>query len=90
MLVAVLFQDSVPHARFGSSDTSYVPIAADIIGGPWGVPVRLRYAAGFDTVLATTLGNRREDRLGVAVFVQDTATKAVLQTVVTRKLARQD
>ncbi|MFO7674978.1 MAG: hypothetical protein R6X12_01470 [bacterium] len=89
MLVAVVFQDSVTRVRFGSTDTSYVPIAADIIGGPWGVPVRLRYATELDTVLATPYRGWRQDRLGVAVFVQDTATRAVMQTVVTRKLARE-
>lgn len=88
MLVAVLFQDSVGFAYPGSPDTFFVPIAVDVIGGPWGVPVRPRYAVELDTVLTAGLGNWRTDRLGVAVFIQDTATKRVMQTAVTRKLAR--
>jgi hypothetical protein len=86
MLVAVLFADSVAHVRLGSTDTGYAPVAVDVVGGPWGVPVRLKYATDLDTVLSTALGNWPQDRLGAAVFVQDTATKAVLQTVVTRKV----
>lgn len=86
MLVAVVFADSVMHTRLGSPDTGYAPVAVDVVGGPWGVPVRLRYATELDTVLSTALGNWPQDRLGVAVFVQDTATRAVLQSVVTRKV----
>jgi len=89
MLVPVLFQDSVGHEIWGTQDTMYVPIACDVIGGPWGVPVSPRYAVEFDTVLTATLGNWRTDRLGVAVFVQDTATRAVMQSVVTRKIVRE-
>ena len=88
MLVPVLFHDSFPELYFGSEDTFFVPIAVDVIGGPWGVPVRLRYATGFDTVFTATMRNWQKDRLGVAVFIQDTTTKRVMQTVVTRKLAR--
>ncbi|MFO7638697.1 MAG: hypothetical protein R6X14_05310 [bacterium] len=88
MLVPVLFLDSVGHYSL-SGDTAYAPIAVEVIGGPWGVPARLRYATDFDTVFAVPAGNWREDRLGVAVFIQDTTTKQVMQTVVTRKLARQ-
>ncbi len=85
MLVAVLFEDSIAHPGF-SGDTVYVPIVRDVIGGAWGVPVHLRYATEFDTVLEATLGNWREGYMGVAVFVQDTATKQVLQSVIARKI----
>lgn len=87
MLVPVLFQDSVGFAYPGQ-DTFFVPIAVDVIGGPWGVPVRPRYATEFDTVFTAPLGNWNQDRLGVAVFIQDTTTKRIMQTTVTRKLAR--
>jgi hypothetical protein len=86
MLVTVLFADSVMHTRLGSSDTGYAPVAVDVVGGAWGVPVRLAYATEFDTVVSAALGNWPQDRLGAAVFVQDTSTKAVLQTVTTRKV----
>ncbi len=85
MLVAVLFEDSVPHRSF-VGDTAYVPIAVDVIGSPWGVPVSLAYATPFDTVLTAELGNWRQDYLGVAVFVQDTTTREVLQSVTRRRI----
>jgi len=84
MLVAVVFEDSVAHA--GLSDSiAYAPIARDIAGGPWGVPVSFTFPNGFDTTLSFELGNWREDYLGVAVFVQDTATREVLQSVTRRR-----
>lgn len=86
MLVGVVVADSVAHTRLGSPDTGYAPVAVDVIGGPWGVPVNLRYATELDTLISTPLGNWPLDRIGVAVFVQDTSTKEVLQTVTKRKL----
>lgn len=85
-LVAVLYEDSVPHPAARGGDTVYVPVAVDVIGGPWGVPVSLQYATPFDTVLETPLGDWRRDYLGVAVFVQDTATREVLQSAVLKRI----
>jgi hypothetical protein len=48
--------------------------------------VSLRYATPFDTVLEATLGNWRREFLGVAVFVQDTATREVLQSVTRKRI----
>jgi hypothetical protein len=80
MLVAVMYEDSIAHRGFSDS-IAYAPIARDVAGGPWGVPVHFTFPNGFDTTLSVELGNWREDYLGVAVFVQDTATKEVLQSV---------
>lgn len=86
MLVAVLYEDSVGHPGIGGGDSVYVPIAVDVIGGPWGVPVSLQYATPFDTLLEAPLGDWRRDYLGVAVFVQDTATREVLQSAVMKRI----
>jgi hypothetical protein len=84
MLVAVMFEDSVSHRAVGG-DTAYVPIAREVAGGPWGVPVGFEFPQAFDTTFNIELGNWRDDYLGIAVFVQDTATKEVLQSVTRRR-----
>ncbi len=84
MLVAVVFEDSIAHPGFTDS-IAYAPIARDVAGGPWGVPVSFTFPNGFDTTFSIELGNWHEDYLGVAVFVQDTATKEVLQSVTRRR-----
>ena len=84
MLVAVLFEDSVAHEAVGG-DTAYVPIAREVAGGPWGVPVVFEFPTPLDATFNIELGSWREDYLGIAVFVQDTATKEVLQAVTRRR-----
>jgi hypothetical protein len=83
MLVAVIYEDSVPYISSLGPDTVYARFCARrVIGGTWGIPVTLRLGTDCDTVLTTPLDpvwNR--SRLGVAVFVQDTSSLRVMQSV---------
>lgn len=86
-LVAVVYEDSVAFERF-PGDTVWVRMLARAVAADtWGIPLTLRFGQEFDTVLEVSLGPWRADRLGVAAFVQDTATKEVLQAVVRHRIA---
>jgi hypothetical protein len=82
MLVAVVFEDSAPFYSMLRGDTSYVPFCARcVIGDTWGVPLKLRLGTDYDSVLTTPLGAWNRSHIGVAVFVQDTSSLRVLQSV---------
>ena len=82
MLVAVIYEDSVPYISLLSGDTVYARFCArHVVGDTWGMPVTLSLGTDYDTVLATPLDpvwNR--SRLAAAVFVQDTSSLRVLQS----------
>lgn len=82
MLAAIVFEDSAPYYQPLGGDTAYARFCArKVLGDTWGVPVRFTFGTDFDTVLTTPIGSWRREHLGVAVFVQDTATNRVLQSV---------
>ena len=82
MLVAVVYEDSVPYISPLGPDTVYARFCArHVIGGTWGIPVTLRLGTDFDTVLTTPDSTWNRSRLGAAVFVQDTSSLRVLQSV---------
>ena len=82
MLVAVIYEDSTPYRSQVGGDTAYARYCARcVIGDTWGVPLRLHFGTDFDTVLNTSLGTWNRSRLGAAVFVQDTSSLRVLQSV---------
>lgn len=81
MLVAVVYEDSVPYVSM-LGDTAYARFCARcVIGDTWGVPLTLRLGTDYDTVLTTPLGAWNRSHLGAAVFVQDTSSLRVLQSV---------
>lgn len=82
MLVAVVFEDSAPYYSVLRQDTAYARFCARrVIGDTWGIPLALHLGADFDTVLTTPFGDWNRSRLGAAVFVQDTSSLRVLQSV---------
>jgi len=82
MLVAVVYEDSAPYYSMLRQDTAYVRFCARcVIGDTWGVPLSLRFGTDYDTVLTTPLGDWNRSRLGAVVFVQDTSSLRVLQSV---------
>lgn len=82
MLVAVVYEDSVPYRSLVGGDTAYARFCArSVIGDTWGVPVTLRLGTDYDTVLTAPVGNWSRSHLGAAVFVQDTSNMRVLQSV---------
>ncbi len=89
VLVAVLFEDSIPYeSGIHQGDTAYARmVVRNVIADTWGIPVTLEYGVEFDTTFEAALGDWRQDKLGVAAFVQDTATKQVLQSVVKYRLS---
>lgn len=82
VLVAVVYEDSAPYYSPIRGDTGYARFCARrVIGDTWGIPMTLRFGTDFDTVLTTPLGAWNRSRLGAAVFVQDTSSLRVLQSV---------
>jgi hypothetical protein len=82
MLVAVIYEDSAPYYSVLRQDTDYVRFCARrVVGDTWGVPLTLRLGTEYDTVLTTPLGTWNRSHLGAAVFVQDTSSLRVLQSV---------
>jgi len=82
MLVAVVYEDSAPYYSMLRQDTAYARYCARrVIGDTWGIPLALRFGVNYDTVLTTPLGAWNRPHLGVAVFVQDTGSLRVLQSV---------
>lgn len=92
MLVGVVFEDSIPYvSQLHQGDTVYTRLVVrEIIADTWGVPISVEFPVEFSTTLGATLGEWRTDMLGVAAFVQDTATKKVLQSVVQYRLMTAD
>jgi hypothetical protein len=85
-LVAVVYEDSVPYVNF-AGDTLYARLVARrVLADTWGIPLHLTFGQDFDTTLRTPAAGWRPDRLGAAVFVQDVGTRAVMQSVVRRRL----
>jgi hypothetical protein len=81
MLVAVVFEDSVPYRSLVGGDTAYARFCARaVIGDTWGTPLTLQFGTDYDTVLSAPVGNWSLSHLGVAVFVQDTSNMRVLQS----------
>jgi hypothetical protein len=79
-LLAVACEDSAPY--LWGSDTHYVRFCArEAIGGTWGVPLALQLGTDYDTVLTAPLGAWDRSHLGAAVFVQDTSSLRVIQSV---------
>jgi hypothetical protein len=82
MLVAVVYEDSAPFFSALRQDTAYVRYCARcVIGDTWGVPLQLSFGQDYDTVLTAPLGAWNRSHLGAAVFVQDTSSLRVLQSV---------
>lgn len=80
MLVAVVYEDSVPYISLGHQ--AYARFCArTVIGDTWGVPVTLRFGTDYDTVLTTPVGSWNPSHIGAAIFVQDTSNMRVLQSV---------
>jgi hypothetical protein len=85
MLVAVIYEDSAPYAYLGGA-THYIRFCArGVIGGTWGIPLALRLGTDYDTMLTAPLGEWDRSHLGAAVFVQDTSSLRVIQSVVKRR-----
>jgi hypothetical protein len=82
MLVAVVYEDSAPFYSLLRQDTAYARFCVRcVVGDTWGVPLTLRLGTDYDTVLTTPLGAWNRAHLGAAVFVQDTSSLRVLQSV---------
>jgi hypothetical protein len=82
MLVAVIYEDSAPYYSMLQGDTAYARFCVRrVIGDTWGVPLELHFGDDYDTVLSTPLGAWNRSHLGAAVFVQDTSSLRVLQSV---------
>ncbi len=87
MLVALVYEDSAPYYSILRRDTAYARFCARrVIGDTWGIPLQLRFGQEYDTVLSTPLGAWNRSRLGAAVFVQDTSSLRVLQSVGKQRL----
>lgn len=87
MLAALVFEDSAPYFSRLIEETLHVRYCVrGIAGGPWGVPVQPQFGDDLDTMLVVRLGSWNRQRLGVAVFVQDTATLSVLQSAGLRRI----
>jgi hypothetical protein len=88
MLTAVLFEDSIPYeSHLHPGDTAYARmVVRRVIADTWGIPLSLGFGTEFDTTLEAMLGVWQLDRLGVAVFVQDTVKGEVLQSVGKRRI----
>ncbi len=81
MLVVVVYEDSVAYCSMSPADTHYIRFCArQVIGGTWGVPLKLRLGADYDTVITAPLDSWNRSHLGAAVFVQDTSNLCVLGT----------
>lgn len=86
-LVAVVFEDSVPYYSFLRGETTYARmVVREVIGDSLGVPLQLRFGQDFDTVLTAPVTGYSFGRVGVAVSVQEVANRAVLQSVIRRRV----
>jgi hypothetical protein len=83
-LVTVVYEDSAPYLWSGYPH--YIRFCArEAIGGTWGIPLTLKLGTEYDTVLTTPLGDWDRSHLGAAVFVQDTSSLRVIQSVAKRR-----
>lgn len=88
-LVAVVFEDSVPYECLG--DTLYAwRVVRRVLSDTWGIPVSLRFGTAFETTLVAPNPGWRPGLIGVAAFVQDTASKQVLQSAARLKLGSRE
>lgn len=79
-LVAVVYEDSVPYDFMG--DTLYARLVTRaVVADTFGIPLALKFGQEFETTLVVPVQGWSPARLGSAVFVQDRASKAVLQSV---------
>jgi len=86
-LVAVVYEDSVPYYSLLMGDTVYISrVVRTVVGDSFGVPLRLKFGTGYDTLLWVPYAGYNIDRIGVAVAVQDVATRAVLQSVIKQRV----
>jgi len=86
-LVGIVYEDSVPYYSLLHGDTVHAPLVVRaVIADTWGVPIQLRFGTDFDTVLTTAVRGWNISHVGVAAFIQDTASKAVLQAVTRYRL----
>lgn len=84
-LVAVILEDSVPYEMLG--DTLYARMAARaVLTDTFGIPLTLKFGRDFDTTLTVPVQEWNVTRLGVAAFLQDYASRRVLQSVVRYRL----
>ncbi len=88
MLVAIIYEDSIPYeSQLHGGDTVYARmVVRHVVADTWGIPVSFEFGTEFDTTLEIVLGDWQQDMLGAAVFVQDTTTKEVVQSVVKRRI----
>jgi len=84
-LVAVVFEDSVPYEFLGDTLPAW-NVVRRVLSDTWGIPVSLRFGVPFETTLVVPNSGWRPKLVGAAAFVQDTATKQVLQSVLRRRL----
>jgi hypothetical protein len=86
MLVTVIYEDSASYYSQLQGDSGYARFCVRrVLSDTWGIPLHLRFGEDFDTLLTTSLGDWNRARVGAAVFVQDTTSMRVLQSVVKRK-----
>ncbi len=79
-LLAVVYEDSLPYEFIG--ETLYArTVVREVVGDSLGLPLQLRFGDEFETTLVVPRGDWQLDKLGCAVFVQDTLEKQVLQSV---------
>ncbi|MEN9979198.1 MAG: hypothetical protein ABIK38_02505 [candidate division WOR-3 bacterium] len=90
-LVAIAFEDSIPYYSVLRADTFYSPMTVrTVIGDSFGIPLRVRFGQDFDTVLSTPVPDWNPNRTGIAVTVQNLASRAVLQTAVKWRINQED
>ncbi|MGQ9677897.1 MAG: hypothetical protein ACUVUD_01265 [bacterium] len=87
-LVALIYEDSVPYYSLLRGDTVFISrVVRTVVGDGFGVPVHLIFGVSYDTLLLVPIQGWNIDRVGVAVAVQDGATRAVYQSAI-KKLVR--
>lgn len=84
-LVALVYEDSVPYYSLLMGDTVFISrVVRTVVGDSFGVPVNLRFGVSYDTLLRAPVQGWNIDRIGVAVAVQDGATRTVFQSAIKR------
>ncbi len=86
-LVAVVYEDSVPYYSMLQGDTVFSPrTVRQVIGDSFGIPVRLKFGQDFDTLLVAPVNGYNIEKVGVAVSVQNSVTRAVYQSLLKERL----
>jgi hypothetical protein len=87
-LFTVIYEDSASYvSNFPPFPTKHsLFVVRKILPDTLGLNLTVNFPNTFDTVFVTRLGNWQPEHIGVASFVQNIATKNVLQAVVKRKL----